>query len=449
MKRNFAFFACIGTLFLAACTSDSSLPEPTGKGQIRAINAIAGSPKLAFKIEERPLGDIAYKDSSAPAMYDDFDYVFNFDADIPGEADDRRIASVPLKVENMRDHIIVLTGDIDAPTVTTWTIDIREWDGSETVFEARFAHLDASLGDIDVFFSDAATPPAAGMQVARLSYGDIMDPMDFASGNYAITVTAANDTGTVHYTSPEQGFGSATSHVFSIFAGNENDAGPHVVTSMSTNGLALRLPDLIYDATIRFIHSAKTLQAVDIYEDETLTTLVTSNVDFGFTTVDLDTALSEKTYYFAPATSTATTLFQQGVASPSPGQHTEMFLIGDTDAWQGVYVSLDRSSTSTFAKVSIFHGAFNSARVDYYFVARGETITDDDFPKLGRVGYGLPPPTLGLQAGSYDIYVTLIGERDAIGGPYQLDVVLGDVVFLQIVDADDPTRVDIQFIPTQ
>ena len=48
MKRLVLVFALLAVV--AACTSDSNLPNPTGKGTIRALNAIIGSPDIAFRI---------------------------------------------------------------------------------------------------------------------------------------------------------------------------------------------------------------------------------------------------------------------------------------------------------------------------------------------------------------------------------------------------------------
>ena len=85
MKRTSTFLACTAALVLAACTSDSQLPSPTGKGGVRGINAIPGSPVVTFRIEERSLGNLNYKNSSTPTLYDDFEYNFNFDIINPGE----------------------------------------------------------------------------------------------------------------------------------------------------------------------------------------------------------------------------------------------------------------------------------------------------------------------------------------------------------------------------
>ena len=109
MKRTFLLFACASTLLLAACTGDSQLPNPTGKGWIRAINAIPGSPEIGFLIEELPLGGMVYKASAAPDKpYDDISYDFNFEILNPGDQAFTRVATQTLKVEADRDHIFVV-----------------------------------------------------------------------------------------------------------------------------------------------------------------------------------------------------------------------------------------------------------------------------------------------------------------------------------------------------
>ena len=215
MQRIIVFLACAGTLFLAGCTSDSSLPNPTGKGAIRAIHAIPGAAPVSFRIEERSIGDINYKQSSAPARFDDFEYNFNFDIFVPGESEARRIASVVQKIDVDRDYVFALTGSVDNPTITTWITDLRQWDGTETVFGARFAHLSVTLGDIDVYFDDPANPPSAANLVATLSPGDIMDIQDFAEGVYVATITAAGDPDRVPvYTSQERSYAAKLARHF-------------------------------------------------------------------------------------------------------------------------------------------------------------------------------------------------------------------------------------------
>jgi hypothetical protein len=444
MKRTFAFLACASALFLAGCTSESSLPNPTGKGTLRAIHAMPGDPAVIFRIEERSLGTIEYKESSSPATYDDFEYNFNFDIRVLGTDEPVRVASVSQKIDPDREYVFALTGNVDNPTVTTWITDLRQWDGSETVFEARFAHLSATLGDIDVYFDDPANPPSAANLVTTLSPGSIMDITDFAAGNYVITVTPAGDPNrTPVYTSPEVAFSAQSSHVISIFDGNENDTAPYVASTATTSGLSLRLPDATFPPTLRFIHGALTLETVDVYNDELLTNLVAGGVAFGTFSADVPSSVDASTYYFTPAGSTATTLFVSGVTTAPAGATGEMYLVGDTDDWQGAFRPQNRASISTVAKISMLNASVNNPSIDLYIKERDDPLVEGDLPSFLRIQISLSSPQLQRSAGSYDIYVTGPGTKDVLAGPYPIDLALGDVVFLVAADNVDPSTVDI------
>lgn len=444
MKRIFVGLVCASTLILASCTSDSKLPNPTGEGTIRAIHAIPDGTDVTFRIEERALSNFNYQQSSSPLRFDDFEYNFNFEIFVPEESEPRRIATVTQKIDANREYVFALTGSVDNPTVITWVSDVRQWDGTETVFEARFAHLSVSLGDVDVYFDDPANPPSVDNLVATLSPGTIMDIADFPAGPYVATVTAAGDPNRVPvYTSQELNYNAQTSHVISLFDGSANDTAPYILSTMTTSGVFVRLPDASFPPSIRFVHGALTLPNVDVYNDEVLTSQVASDVAFGAPTSDIPGSVDDTTYYFTPAGSTATTLFSSTVTGPPAGAAADLYLIGDTDAWQGLFLAQNRAPASTGAKISIVNGSVNNATFDLYIKGRDEPLTDDDSPVFLRVGLTLSTPPVQRLAGSYDIYLTEPGTTNVLAGPYPLDVALGDVVFLLAADDVDPSRIEI------
>jgi hypothetical protein len=448
MKRILLLLAGIGTLLLGACTNDSALPNPTGKGAIRAINAIKGSPEVAFLIEERTLGGIGYKESSAPAEYDDFSYNFNFDIVYPGERSTTRVATETLKVEQNADHILLLTGDINAPTVTVWNGTIRNFDESETVLEARFAHANTALGDIDVYFEAPGTAPGTNPPAATLSFGQISDAADFAEGGYVMTVTAANDLDTVYFTSQEANLLPRFAHVITVYEGDENDTAPVLVRSMTSAGNPLTLVDANYPSQTRFVHGAGTLPIVDIYDDEMLTSLVYAGLDFKGTTPYIDVSPEIAVYYFTPASSTATILFQQGVPTQLPGTYTHVYIAGETDAWSGRRFRPALAPTSISARIRLFHTSVNHNRFDVYIVDRDIPIAENDLPSLRSILFGFPAPILNIDAGDRDVYLTVASEKTVIAGPFQYDATLGSSIELLIVDTVDPATAEMIDITT-
>ncbi len=446
MKRIFLLLTCIGALFLSACGGDSKLPTPTGKGAVRAINAIPGSPEFVFLIEERPLGALRYKQSSRPARYDDISYSFNFDIRYPGDATPTRVASETLKVEKDREYIFLVTGDITAPTFTVWDGDIREWDEGDTVFEVRVSHGSASLGDIDVYFDEAGTVLGTNAPVATLALGEIGEPADYEAGPHVMTVTAAGDLDTVYYTSSETDLLPQFAHIITVFDGDGNDTAPVAVRSMTAVGNPLLMPDANYPPETRFIHSAYTLETVDIYNDDLLTNLFAEDLPFGVATLDLETTLEAERYYFTPANSQATVLFEYGAIPQNPGTFTHIYLYGDTDDWRATRFSPDRSTSSISVELRIFHAARNNVLFNVYVKNRDEPVSEDDQPLLLAI-YASPTGILQFREGSYDIYLTEQGTKTEISAPYQIDVALGDLVDLIAVDTVDPAVVELIEVP--
>jgi hypothetical protein len=52
-----------------------------------------------------------------------------------------------------------------------------------------------------------------------------------------------------------------------------------------------------------------------------------------------------------------------------------------------------------------------------------------------------------LAAGSFDLYLTVTGEKTIVAGPVQVDLVLGDVVTAIVYDTVDTATADIVLFP--
>jgi len=449
MKRTLVVLASVGVLLLGACTSDSKLPNPTGKGSIRAINAIKGSPEIGFLIEERLLAGIAYKTSTSPAQYDDFSYDFNFEIRLSGDSFSTRVATENVKIDADGDHILLLTGDVNSPTVTVWNGTSRNFDDSETVFEARFAHANAAVGAVDVYFDDPTIAPGVNPPAATLSFGQIADAADFAEGDYVMTVTAANDLNTVYFTSGQTSLLPRFAHVITIYEGDLDDTAPVLVRSMTASGNPLTLVDTNFPSQMRIVQGASTLPAVDVYDDDLLTSLVHAGLNFMEATPYFDAPASETTYYFTPESSTATILFEQSVFPPASGTYAHLFALGDTDAWLGVRTTPARALHSTSARIRFFHAALNHATFDAYLLDRDAPLTADDSPSLFFAAYGASAPIITLLARDVDIYITASGEQTVLAGPFQFDATLGSSIELLVADTiGDPSTVQITDITT-
>ena len=446
MKRILLLIACFATL--AACGSDSALPNPTGKGAVRMINAIPGSPGISISIEQLFLENVGYKESSSPAPYDDFSYIFHFDTVLPGDSSVTRIASRTLTVEKDRDHIFMLSGDLSRPTVTILDGDIREFDTSATVFEVRFAHGSSQLGDIDIYIDPIGTVPGTNPPAATLAFGEIGEPADYEAGDYVLTITDANDLGTVRFTAEVQGLLAQFAHVMTVFDGDGNDTAPVTVRSMTSVGNPLDVIDGTFPPQIRLVHAAFELPSLDVYDDDQLTSLVTSDLAFSSSTPNLDATFESRTLYFTEAGSTAQILFESAIAGSDRGTFAEVYVIGSVDDASAIRVVPDRASLTGTVKVRLVNSAANLESFEVYLVERGEVPTEDDNPILLAPFYPSISPDVLVMPGSYDLYVAEEGTLTTVSAALPLDVADGDVVSLIVVDTVDPAIVEVVDVST-
>jgi len=262
---------CLSALALSACSGESSLPEATGKGSIRAINAIETSPAIAFLIEERTIGSVAFKESSTSASYDDLSYNFNFEVLFIGDTARTRIATQPLDVVANKDYTFIISGAVSAPAITIWEGDQREWGEAETVTEFRFGHTAASEDPVDVYLAAPDVAPADGAEIGTLAFGEVLPAIEMPAGEYVVTITSAGDEADILFSSTSFVTLAATSLLFNLFDGDANDVSELALHSFNTtSGGTAVFTDSRLMPTLRFFHASKELGLVDIFIEDLL-----------------------------------------------------------------------------------------------------------------------------------------------------------------------------------
>ena len=444
MNRTSIGLLAVTAFFISACNPQPDLPEPGGKASVRAINAIPASPGVNFSIEERVLSTIAYKGTSTTSRYDDFEYTFNFDVLFFGESAARRVASRSIDFQAGKDYTLLMSGALESPTITLWEGDERTFDEADTVFEAKFAHAAVSLGTVDYYFDDPAVTPALGNQVATLEFGEVTAPIDYSEGDYVLTITAAGDPNAVLYVSNSTSIGVQNALIFTAFDGDANDTAPTIVRAIAVQGSSLSLPDPNYPPTLEFINASMDLGTADVYTDEALTTRIVADHAYKDVVADLQVATGATTFYSTPAGDTAAVTLQTEL-TVAGGRRYQLIANGVAGALDVEIVAPNRLRDSTRVRLLPFHASNNFAFLDIYAVPAGETV-DDNFPVRLGLARNEVSAASGLASGSYDIYVTELVQKVVLAGPYRVDVVVGDVVEMMIVDTDDPNVLDVLFL---
>jgi len=447
MKRYAILAVCVAAVILGACAKESKLPKATGEGTVRALNAIPASPEVAFLIEERVIGSAASKSVTATAIYDDLEYTFNFQTLLAGDGTTTRVASQFLNVEADKDYTFFISGALDAPDITIWEADQREWTATETAFEARMAHAAEALGSVDIYFADAVIPPALGSQIATLAFGEIAAPVDVEAGEYVMTITPAGDNTTILFVSNPVTIAAQSQFMMTVFDGDANDLTAISVRLFNISGGATgALVDSRFPPQMRFIHGGMNFGNADIYIDDPLTVPVVTDHAFKDITPFIDVTSGVLPVTYTPPGSTGTTLVDVD-ETVFAGTRTDFIVLTDADGTDIRVTNLaNRRSIQTRARLSFMNTAGGRPGVDVYIVPDGELL-EDAFPILPGLPLGFAPVQIPIAPGIYDVYITDIGEDILLAGPITLDLDLGDVVETIMFENVDPTVVDFAIIP--
>ena len=437
-----AFIIVAFSCAIAAGCSESDQENPTGKATLVAINTIVGAPNVTFKIEERSLGTIDYGVATQLSEYDDLDYIFNFDASVPGESSARRLASQRVDVVADQFYLFALIGTFQDPDIILWQEDERAWDGTETVFELAFANLNNELPVVDVYFDAPGVAPAVGNEIGTLSLGDRIDSADYAAGEYVLTLTAPGDPQTVYFTSGTRTFAASNSATILFLDDSPSLTSNVTVVRVSASaGGSTQIYDERFPSRVRILHAANAVGNVDVAENSNFTPPLVENLGFGEITDDLALTDGTNTYTFTDTGNQGATIAESDFTIGN-GRYQTFALVGPPGAAGIVPNSSERRPFVTSGRIGFVQVASAFEFVDLYLLEPGESV-DDNNPALNFLPFGTPAPLVAYEAKDYELTVTIAGEKTIIAGPVPANIANGDVVEVFILETADPNTATI------
>lgn len=448
IRRLAALVVTIVVVTVASGCAESGRQEATGKANIRGINAIVTSPDVAFLIEERNLGTLAFKQTSGFSPFDDLSYLFNFDVLLPGNIDSTRLASAFIDVVVDHEYTIVLTGSIANPSAIVWDDTVREWEGTETVSEIFFAHLAPSLGAVDIYFALPGTVPTLGQAIGSLVNGERLPLMEFEGAQYELIITAKDDPATILYQSVQINTGAQARSTFAIFDIEPSVTGNIAVNFISQGGASSVVGDVNFPPQIRTLHAAFGTENVDGYIDNDFTNLIFPDLAFGQLSqyADVNTASTHLT--LTPVGNSGAVVHEADLVSSAASKLT-VVLVGVPGAPGFVLLPDDARPLETFPVLRVLNTSMSTEFLDVYILAPGTPIDDDTQPQIRAIPSLQNSGFAAMAEGMRELTVTLAGEKTAISTPVTIDLSVGDIFDIAIFDTVDPGLVDLVVTDSQ
>lgn len=434
----FLAVATLATLLLGC--AETQRPEATGEGNIRGLHAIVDGPEVVFRIEERALGSVNYKGVTTVNAFDDLSYQFNFDAALPGDTEQTRIASRSLTVVPDMDYLFVLIGSYDDADTLLWESAERQWDGTEEVAEVAAGHLSTALDEIDFYLLAPGAAPVSGQARGTLAFGDRLDNFDVDDGDYQVVLTPAGASGTILFRSRSVTLNEQQSTLFTV-----HDADPTITSGISVRRVtatsSTELGELNTRPTRRFFHAASGTGNFDVYLDEAFGAAIAADVAYGTVTLDVPVPVGESTYTYTAAGNVGAMLLEeeQPIAANT---RTSSFLIGPPSDRDVLDLVDDRRPVVGTSKVRLVQLAENFDNVDIYLRPAGTDIEDVN-PSFPNVASPINTGYSRLEPGDYELTVTDTGEKTPVAPVLALDLAAGDIAEIAIIDNVDPNAVNL------
>ena len=446
MLKNFrtqalATVALSGLLAISGC-EESQFPVATGKGSLRGINAIISAPEVRYMIEEStaarvPLG---FKDTTT-FRFDDLSYAVNFDVQLAGDVTLTRIATASVDVVANTAYVFALTGTLASPVVLQLEYPERQWTGNETVFEGRALHLSTTAGELDVYYAAPGTAPVLGNARATISYGEISPAFEPTAGDYELILTTLGDPTDVLYRSRTITQSAATSVIYSVFDPDPSITVNLSVRVMATTGGGSELADADSPPEIRVMHAAFGTGNTDVYIDDDFTAPFVSDLAFGEVSPYLGFTTDDTPMTFTPTGDPGVLLLEDSL-TVFPGTLDTVFLVGDPAELDIIAIQNNPRPIETIGRIRLVNLAANSDLFDIYIHGAGDLLPEI-FPSFINLPFRSTTGYLNRDDDSYVITVTEAGEKVAVAPPLSLDLALGDVVDLAILDTADPIVFDL------
>ena len=441
----------VATLTVVAAVSgcaESTREKATGEGSIRGINAIVTAPEISFLIEERVLGNVDFKGHSEFSVFDDLNYNFNFDLLRPGIIEADRLTTQLIEVIADNEYTVVLTGTIANPSSFFWEDPIREWSGTETVFEIVFAHLAPSMGELDFYFAPPGTVPVMGQAVGSLTNGARLAILEFEEAPYELILTPKDDPATIVYQSAQLLSVAQIRATIAVFDADPTVTGNVGVSFIAEAGGSSVLADVNFPPQARTVHAAFGTENFDGYFDSDFTSIIYADIGFQELSSYADVPKSVTLVTLTPVGNSGAVIHEADVTF-SASTKSNVVLVGEPGSPLFAFLLNDGRPLETFPTIRILNASVTTEFLDVYLLPPGTSIEDTLIPQVR----GIPSfANTGFSAvfdGMVELTITLLGEITPIAPPVILDLANGDTVDTVIVDTVNPGMVELLIVDFQ
>ena len=375
-------------------------------------------------------------------------YNFNFDLLRPGILEADRLSTQLIDVIADNEYTVVLTGTIANPSSFFWEYPIREWSGTETVFEMVFAHLAPSMGELDFYFAPPGTVPVLGQAVGTLTNGARLPILEFEEALYELILTPKDDPATIVYQSAALVPIAQSRGTIAVFDADPTLTGNVGVNFIAQSGGSSVLADVNFPPRTRTYHAAFGTENFDGYFDSDFTSTIYADIGFQELSSYADVPQVVTLVTLTPVGNSGAVIHEADVTF-SASTKSNVVLAGLPGSPLFLFLVNNGRPVETFPIIRILNASLTTEILDVYLLPPGTPIEDAIIPQISRIPSLSDTGFSATSEGMLELTITLAGETTPIAAPVILDLANGDTVDTVIVDTVNPGMVELAIVDFQ
>ncbi|MBQ1783221.1 MAG: DUF4397 domain-containing protein [Gammaproteobacteria bacterium] len=444
-QRTLRLTTIAAAVALAGCSwFDDDDDEPTTtppvepvSTYVRVLHAVPDAPKVNVLVNgSAALQSVDYPQSSGLIELEEGDYDLDVEAIIPGG--NAVVISAPdTGLAGDMEYNILAVGTVAGDSLEPLIVAREVAEVPADAVHLQVVHAAANAPAVDIY----VTAPDGTLDAptfAAVAFKGNSAETPVPPGSYRVRITPAGsetvvyDSGTIDLSDE----GGKYLLVAAITNTEFGDSPVHlaVLDGMVTEGSdTVLIRDVNQGSELRVIHTVDDAPAVDVWvngaapEDGS----PLQNLGFGEFTDYLGVPAGSYDLAVAPTGATEPLVIDAQDVALAAGQAYSVIAVGElanvTDETIEPYIVLDNPrSIATEAQVRVIHAASRAPAVDVYVTATTDISTAE--PVLSAVPFEMASGYLSVAPGTYQVTVTVAGDRNAVAiGPAEVSVTAGGI----------------------
>ncbi len=440
--RTIAALAAV--LGLAGC--GDTLDDPPD-GALRYLNASPTLGSVEFRLVEVTRGEAVYAAATDSFVLDSGPFRFSAFGDDPASSGRILLTEQELSVTAGNELLLVLYDDTGAPAFRVYDTPLNVAAAGETVITPL--HAAKGAAPVNIYVEADGADLTAATPRATLTFQELGDPFTVPTGDYRLSVTAANDPATVLFVSEIFTTTDASVVLAAVFAGAGTTRAPLRAGLLDqASPTPINLADSRAPVGLRAINGSDA--AVDFFVNGDFTAPLHGAVAPFAVSDYADVVAGETDFQVTPAGNVGVIEVDQNFTLLVGSNQTQV-IAGTAGAVTSTVYAEDNRGVRARTRFRVRNAAATFPLIDAYVTEPGTDITDL-FPSFR--GLAVTSVQLELAALGGDYEITLIendGDADTedttvIAGPMPVTFENGRVYDVLIFDSATAGQADLLVI---